>query len=45
MFLITHGKFYSSKVFHLEDISENLPGYYNHNKAYTIRYRQLQIVS
>ena len=25
--MVTHGKFYSWKVFHLEDISENLPSY------------------
>ena len=42
IFLITHGKFYSWKVFSLEDISENQPGYGNHNKAYSITYRQLQ---
>ena len=31
IFLITHGKFYSWKVFHLEDINENMSGYGNHN--------------
>ena len=31
IFLITHGKFHSWKVFHLEDINENVPGYGNHN--------------
>ena len=42
IFLITHAKFYSWKVFCLKNISENLPGYGNHNQAYTVRYRQLQ---
>ena len=28
---MTHGKFHSWKVFRLEDISENLPGYSLHN--------------
>ena len=31
IFLIALCKFYSWKVFHLEDISKNLPGYGNHN--------------
>ena len=31
MFLKTHGKFYSLKEFHLEDINENVSGYGNHN--------------
>ena len=31
IFLITHGKFYSGKVFRLEDITENASGYGNHN--------------
>ena len=31
IFLKSHGKFNSWKVFHLEDINENVPGYGNHN--------------
>ena len=31
IFFITHGKFYSQKVFHLEDINENVSGYGNYN--------------
>ena len=31
IFLKTHVKFYSWKVFRLEDINENVPGYGNHN--------------
>ena len=31
MFLITHGKFYSWKLFRLEDTNENVSGYGNHN--------------
>ena len=31
IFLIIHGEFHSWKVFHLEDINENVPGYGNHN--------------
>ena len=30
-------------MFHFEDISENVPGYGNHNLAYTVTYKQLQI--
>ena len=41
-FLIIHGKFHSWKMFHLEDFNENVPGYVNHNYAYTVRYRQPQ---
>ena len=33
IFLMTHSKFYGWKVFCVESISENLPGYGNHNKA------------
>ena len=33
IFLITHGKFYNWNVFRLEDISENLSGYGNHNQS------------
>ena len=29
IFLITHDKFYSCKVFYLEDTNENVPGYGN----------------
>ena len=41
IFLTTHGKFHHWKVFHLKDINENVSSYGNHNKAYTVRYRQL----
>ena len=41
IFLITNGKFYSWKVFHLLDINKNMPGYVsnNHNQTYTVRFR------
>ncbi len=32
-------------MYRLEDINENVTSYGNHNYAYTIRYRQLQICS
>ena len=44
IFLITHGKFHSWKVFRLEDINENMPCNGYHNKVYTARYRQLQSI-
>ena len=31
IFLITHVKFHGWKVFRLEEINENVPGYGNHN--------------
>ena len=40
IFLITHGKFHSWKLFRLEGISEKVSSYGNHNKAYTVRYNQ-----
>ena len=40
--LITHGKFNSWNILRLEDINENVSGYGNHNKAYIVRYKQLQ---
>ena len=40
---MTHGKFYSWKVFRLEDINENMSSYGNHNQAYTVRYGHLQL--
>ena len=33
-----HCEFYIWKVFHLEDICENMTNYGNHNEAYTSRY-------
>ena len=43
IFLITHGKFHSRKVFCSEDFNENASSYGSHNQAYTVRYdRQLQ---
>ena len=34
IFLITHGKFNSWKVFFLEDINEYVPAYGNHNSLH-----------
>ena len=34
--LITPGKFYSWKMYHLEDISESMTGYGIHDYAYTL---------
>ena len=39
IFLITYVKFYSWKVFRLEDINENVAGYGNHNQAYAYTVR------
>ena len=30
-------------MFSLEDVNENMPSYGNHNQAYTVRCRQLQV--
>ena len=38
IFLITHDKVYSWKVFRLEDINENVSSYGIHNWAYTVRF-------
>ena len=41
--LSNHGKLnFSTEVFHLENVKENLNGYGNHDLAYTVKYRQLQ---
>ena len=41
-YFVTHGKFYSWKVFAEKLFNENVSGYGNHIYAYTVRYRQLQ---
>ena len=43
IFLITYKKFYAQNVFPLEDSSENVTSYGNHNLTYTVKYRRLQI--
>ena len=37
IFLITHKKFYGLNVFPLEDTSENVTSYGNHNYTYTVK--------
>ncbi len=39
---ITPGEFCRSKMYHLEDVNENVTSYGNHNEAHTVRYRPLE---
>ena len=43
IFLITHGKSHTWKLFCLQDINENVSGYGNYDYAYTVRISQLQL--